>query len=124
MTDSWKTNKETKRDDSGDRVSRFFVLSMKRFLIIPFVMLFLVLFGCQEFKQEDLDKLLSTNQCPKCSLSGADLRGADLRGANLRGADLSRANLTGADLWGINLFQANLRGADLTGANLSKETFL
>jgi hypothetical protein len=27
MTDSWKTNKETKRDNSGDRVSRFFVLS-------------------------------------------------------------------------------------------------
>ena len=27
MTDSWKTNKETKRDDSDDRVSRFFVLS-------------------------------------------------------------------------------------------------
>ena len=26
MTDSWKTNKEMKRDDSGDRVSRFFVL--------------------------------------------------------------------------------------------------
>ena len=26
MTDSWKTNKETKRDNSGDRVSRFFVL--------------------------------------------------------------------------------------------------
>ena len=89
MTDSWKTNKETKRDDSGDRGSRFFGFGMKRFLIIPFVMLFLVLFGCQEFKQEDLDKLLSTNQCPKCSLSGADLRGA-----NLRGADLSRANLT------------------------------
>ena len=26
MTDSWKTNKETKRDNSGDRVSRLFVL--------------------------------------------------------------------------------------------------
>jgi hypothetical protein len=24
MTDSWKTNKEMKRDNSGDRVSRFF----------------------------------------------------------------------------------------------------
>ena len=23
MTDLWKTNKKTKRDDSGDRVSRF-----------------------------------------------------------------------------------------------------
>ena len=23
MTDSWKTNKENKRDNSGDRVSRF-----------------------------------------------------------------------------------------------------
>jgi hypothetical protein len=26
MTHSWKTNKEMKRDNSGDRVSRFFVL--------------------------------------------------------------------------------------------------
>jgi hypothetical protein len=25
MTDSWKTNKETKRDNSGDRVSRYFL---------------------------------------------------------------------------------------------------
>ena len=39
-------------------------------------------------------QLLSTGQCFKCDLSGADLReahliGADLREANLRGANLS-----------------------------------
>ena len=42
MTDSWKTNKKTKRDDSGDRVSRFFVLErdhiiiMKKFAFLKF----------------------------------------------------------------------------------------
>ena len=40
MTDSWETNKEMKRDDSGDRASRFFVLDgdnkiiMKRFALM------------------------------------------------------------------------------------------
>ena len=43
MTDSWKRNKETKRDNSGDGVSRFFGLKrdhkiiMKKFALMIFV---------------------------------------------------------------------------------------
>jgi hypothetical protein len=64
MTDSWKTNKETKRDDSGDRGSRFFGFGMKRFLIIPFVMLFFVSSTCPvvAFNKEYLEKLKSKNE--------------------------------------------------------------
>lgn len=72
----------------------------------------------------DLSKLLNTNKCPQCDLSGAglvmnNLTGANLAGANLVGANLSRANLTGADLTGANLSGASLFGANLSGANLS-----
>ncbi len=75
-----------------------------------------------------VNQLLSTRQCPNCSLSnaglvmanlrGADLRGADLRRANLSQADLSGADLRGANLAGASLHSANLSGADLTGASL------
>jgi hypothetical protein len=42
MTDSWKTNKEMKRDNSGDRVSRFFYLDEKLMLkrLLPTLMVF------------------------------------------------------------------------------------
>jgi uncharacterized protein YjbI with pentapeptide repeats len=74
--------------------------------------------------EEDLDKLLDTNACSGCDLSGAllygeDLSGADLVGANLFGAQLPGANLSEANLTGANLHQANLGGADLSGANLT-----
>lgn len=55
-------------------------------------------------------RLLNTNACPNCDLSGADLRGANLRGADLRNADLRYADLRGADLTGANLRGANLYG--------------
>jgi uncharacterized protein YjbI with pentapeptide repeats len=76
------------------------------------------------WKQEDLDKLLDTNACSGCDLSGAllygaDLSGADLAGANLFGAQLPGANLSGANLTRANLHQANLDGANLSGANLT-----
>jgi uncharacterized protein YjbI with pentapeptide repeats len=51
----------------------------------------------------DLRRLLDTNSCPGCDLSGANLRGANLRNANLSGADLSGADLNDADLSGANL---------------------
>jgi|TARA_B110000438_G_C15706415_1_gene603381 hypothetical protein len=54
-----------KRNEFNNKVFHFFVFSMKRFLIIPFVMLFFVLFACQDFKQKDLNKLKSTKKCPK-----------------------------------------------------------
>ena len=45
MINSWPSVK-AKRDNSGDLVSRFFGLGIKRFLIIPFVMLLFVSSTC------------------------------------------------------------------------------
>ena len=80
------------------------------------------------FKQEDIDKLAATGQCPFCDLSRIDLPAADLSGkrlagarlsdANLPDAKLSDANLRNANLSRANLSKANLSGADLTGADL------
>lgn len=90
------------------------------------------------FVQEDLDRLLKTNECPKCDLSGASFAGKDLAkaklpGADLRGADLTNASLSMADLAGANLSGANLSGtvfdaadlfhADLSGANIDGARF-
>lgn len=60
---------------------------------------------------DHIRRLLNTNACPGCDLSGANLRGA-----NLSGADLRNANLSYADLRGTNLQNANLAGANLYGA--------
>jgi uncharacterized protein YjbI with pentapeptide repeats len=49
--------------------------------------------SAQAYKQSDVDKLLSTKQCPNCDLSEANLIGANLSGANLSGANLSGAIL-------------------------------
>ena len=92
------------------------------------------------FKQEHVDRLLQTNKCPYCDLTGAilkkgaDLNGATLTGALLNGADFTGAILKGADLSDANLsdailpeailegailYSANLEGADLKGATLT-----
>lgn len=95
----------------------------------------IVLIGCATepygpvtYNKEDLDRLLKTNACPRCNLSGADLNGnsmgyanlssANLSGAHLNGAMLMEADLTNANLSGARLQDATLRNADLTGANL------
>lgn len=65
-----------------------------------------------------VQRLLKTNQCPLCDLSGANLEDANLFGANLVGANLKGANLTGA-----NLGSANLTDADLTEAKLIRAYF-
>lgn len=67
---------------------------------------------------DHLKKLLATNQCPGCDLSGANLKDANLFGANL-----VNANLQGADLSGANLGSANLSDANLSNANLSQTYF-
>lgn len=72
---------------------------------------------------EHLEQLLTTRECYRCDLSGANLSeehliGADLREANLERANLTHANLEGADLTGANLQGANLTGAHLTNASL------
>ncbi|MBC6479576.1 MAG: pentapeptide repeat-containing protein [Hormoscilla sp. GM7CHS1pb] len=73
---------------------------------------------------EHVEQLLTTRECYRCDLSGANLSeehliGADLREANLEGANLTHANLEGADLTGANLQGAHLTGAHLTDASLN-----
>ncbi|MBD1881572.1 DUF928 domain-containing protein [Coleofasciculus sp. FACHB-T130] len=68
---------------------------------------------------EHLKRLLETNKCLNCDLSGANLMGARLVAADLRGANLSGANLSGADLSGANLTNANLTRVNLNLAKLT-----
>lgn len=69
--------------------------------------------------EKNIQRLLKTNACPACDLTGADLSQSRLAKANLSGANLSGANLNLADLSGANLQQANLNKADLSKADLS-----
>lgn len=84
-------------------------------------------------------RLLQTNECAGCNLTGAmlkdtNLQAANLEGANLQDADLERANLQqtnlqganfqGADLGKVNLLGANLSGANLFDADLEKANLL
>jgi N-acetylmuramoyl-L-alanine amidase len=75
------------------------------------------------FEKADLVKLMSSNQCPDCDLSMADLRNKDLKGANLANADLFGADLSYADLSGANLSGAILIGANLKKTNLENVKF-
>ncbi|MGX9726583.1 MAG: pentapeptide repeat-containing protein [Candidatus Electronema sp. VV] len=73
--------------------------------------------------RQNFKRLLTTNACRGCNLSGAvlnrlNLAEADLEGADLSGAQLNAASLIGANLRGANLRGAWLGGADMTGANL------
>jgi len=85
-------------------------------------LVFLILFGSVSpsaaFDATHLAQLKTTNQCPNCDLSGADLQKADLRNANLKSADLTGANLSGANLHRADLTGANLSNTDLSGATL------
>lgn len=83
----------------------------------------------------DLTRFMQTGRCPKCRLTGADLRKcsgakcksdwrgavlsqAQLEKANLEYARLQRANFSAAVLRGANLSHTDLRLADLRGADL------
>ncbi len=67
----------------------------------------------------NVERLLDSNACYGCDLTGANLGGKNLDSADLEGADLSNANLAGADLEDANLKAANLTNVDLSGADLS-----
>ena len=71
------------------------------------------------FEQEAFDQLVRTGDCPRCDLSGADLRWLNLSGANLE-----QANLAGANFYRSNLDNADLSGADLTRAYLAEVSAL
>ncbi len=68
--------------------------------------------------QADLDKLLETNECKGCDLSGALLNERNLKNAKLSGADLSNAKLFSANLDNADLSGVDLRGAMLVNARL------
>ncbi|MBT5434952.1 MAG: pentapeptide repeat-containing protein [Rhodospirillaceae bacterium] len=74
--------------------------------------------GAAAYDEADLQRLMKTNVCVDCDLSGADLSGMNLGGANLTGADLSDANLRGADLSQAVVDRAVLTSADLGDTNL------
>ncbi|MBE9065695.1 pentapeptide repeat-containing protein [Leptolyngbya cf. ectocarpi LEGE 11479] len=68
----------------------------------------------QAVDENDLKRLIETNECPGCDLQEADLRRLNLTGANLEGANLREANFFYAILDG-----ANLSGADLRATNFA-----
>ncbi|MFB2976849.1 pentapeptide repeat-containing protein [Microseira sp. BLCC-F43] len=68
--------------------------------------------------QASIRHLLETNKCPKCDLTGADLKQTNLKNANLWGAKLTGANLEGADLTGAKLGYAKLVNTNLASAKL------
>ena len=76
--------------------------------------------GAAAFEATELATLKAGGACPRCDLSGADLKGMDLSGRDLQGADLSSAQLQGADLTRANLRSVNLEKAELAEANLRK----
>ncbi|AFY94496.1 pentapeptide repeat-containing protein [Chamaesiphon minutus] len=81
------------------------------------------------YNPADLKKLIATNKCIGCDLSGADLSrqqlvNADLQAATLVGANLSGANLASAKLGGANLTGANLTRTNLTGAVLQAASLI
>ena len=65
------------------------------------------------YDPDHLTLLKETNECPKCDLSGANLKGA-----NLRGAFLMSANLDGAYLKGANTKYASMKGAILCNTTM------
>ena len=70
--------------------------------------------------QELVEKLLDTNRCYECNLSGVDLSGEDISGSDLEGSDLSGAILNDTDLAGTNLKGVSLQGAQMRNADLRR----
>ena len=66
-----------------------------------------------------LKRLLSSNVCVRCDLTGAALSGANLEGAILNSVNLSQAKLQKTKLSHAMLANAKLASADLTDASLS-----
>ena len=70
-------------------------------LILALALIFPLSVGA--FDPEHLKRLKETNECPKCDLSGANLKGANLKGANLEWANLQGANTDYATMKGAIL---------------------
>ena len=93
---------------------------MKRALTALTVAATMFASSASAFDPADLQKLMDTNECVKCDLSGANLEGVNLMDANLEVANLMDANLSGANLAYADLNGANLAGADLESARLGR----
>jgi len=77
------------------------------------------LYAAQDTVLENKKRLIETNSCPRCDLTGVDLERVNLPGANLEGANLTRANLYLATLTKANLQNAVLKSAVLKGSDLA-----
>ena len=91
------------------RATRFNRVVMKKYLILAIVVILSVIcLFAHSCGADAVKKLIELGSCPKCSLSGADLRGAYLKRADLNGADLNGADLSGANLSEAYLANGNL----------------
>jgi uncharacterized protein YjbI with pentapeptide repeats len=97
---------------------------MKLLTILTAVLVIAPAWSAQADPAKDLQKLLTTNRCEGCDLSGVNLIGIDLSNAQLQGAKLNAANLAGADLSGANLTKVSAVGASFMGSNLQKTTLV
>ena len=88
---------------------------MKRIVFLGVLVTAAIATRAEAANPDHVQRLLKTNQCPNCDLSGADLKDTNLFGTNL-----VNANLKGANFAGANLGSANLSDADATGANFNK----
>ena len=85
---------------------------MSKKKIFSFLTIYIFIsFNAYSYDENDLKKLLDTNSCIKCDLSGADLRKVNLTNANLQGSNLNKVNL-----WRANLENANLDSCSLEEA--------
>jgi len=105
--------------------------SAKHFLLI-LVFSSIVVSGAAIRADDKIDKkillFISSGNCNRCSLRGANLmyvqrkraslKYADLSDANLSYSDLEEADLTSANLTNSNLHGSSLRKANLTGARI------
>ena len=76
-----------------------------------------------EEQQNNIRRLILTNECAGCNFEGADFTEAHLIGADLRNTNLQWANFTDANLEGADFEGANLTGANFTRAFLT-DTYL
>ena len=112
----------------------YFLLTNGNFVKISLYIFVFVIFNnflmlnSYSYSEEDLKKLLKTNICINCDLSGADFKKADfsysnLQGSNLNGANLWRANFSNSNLKNCSIEQANLKRVNFKNANLNGATF-
>ena len=99
--------------------TRISSISLLVLLLLSEVCFVSVVHAAQGNVQENRKRLIETNSCPGCDLTGADLNRANLPGANLQGANLAYAQLHLATLTKANLQNSVLKNTELNGANLA-----